>query len=55
MDGTKILIDDKSWILIRSSNTEHAVRISVESTPDKVLSIFNDAKEKVQSIYEEIK
>jgi phosphomannomutase len=55
MDGTKILIDDKSWILIRSSNTEHAVRISVESTPDKALSIFNDAKEKVQSIYEEIK
>jgi phosphomannomutase len=55
MDGTKILIDDKSWVLIRSSNTEHAVRISVESTPDKVLSIFNDAKGKVQSIYEEIK
>ena len=55
IDGTKILTDDKSWILIRSSNTEHAVRISVESTPDKVLSIFNDAKEKVQSIYEEIK
>ncbi|HEY6949179.1 MAG TPA: hypothetical protein VI146_01105 [Nitrososphaeraceae archaeon] len=55
IDGTKILIDDKSWVLIRSSNTEHAVRISVESTPDKVLSIFNDAKEKVQSIYEEIK
>lgn len=54
-DGTKILIDDKSWILIRSSNTEHAVRISVESTPDKVLSIFDDAQEKVQSIYEEIK
>jgi phosphomannomutase len=55
MDGMKILIDDKSWILIRSSNTEHAVRISVESSPDNVLSIFNDAKEKVQSIYEEIK
>ena len=55
MDGTKILIDDKTWILIRSSNTEHAVRISVESSPDNVLSIFNDAKEKVQSIYEEIK
>ena len=55
MDGTKILIDDKSWILIRSSNTEDAVRISVESSPDNVLSIFNDAKEKVQSIYEEIK
>jgi phosphomannomutase len=55
MDGTKILMDDKSWILLRSSNTEHAVRISVESSPHNVLSIFNDAKKKVQSIYEEIK
>lgn len=55
MDGTKILMDDKTWILLRSSNTEHAVRISVESSPDNVLSIFNDAKKKVQSIYEEIK
>jgi phosphomannomutase len=55
IDGTKILIDDNSWILIRSSNTEHAVRISVESTPNNVLSLFNNTKEKVLSIYEEIK
>jgi len=55
MDGTKILIDDISWVLIRSSNTEHAVRISVESAPEKVQTIFNDVKEKVQSIYEKIK
>ena len=55
MDGTKILIDDISWVLIRSSNTEHAVRISVESAPDKVLTIFNNVKEQVQSIYEQIK
>ena len=55
MDGTKIMIDDNSWILIRSSNTEHAVRISVESTPDNVLTLFNKVKQKVLSIYEEIK
>ena len=55
MDGTKIMIDDNSWILIRSSNTEHAVRISVESTPDNVLTLFNEVKQKVLSIYEEIK
>jgi phosphomannomutase len=55
MDGTKILVDDKSWILIRSSNTEDAVRISVESTPNNVLSLFKDTKEKVLSIYDEIK
>jgi phosphomannomutase len=55
MDGTKILIDDISWVLIRSSNTEHAIRVSVESAPEKVQPIFNDVKEKVQSIYEKIK
>jgi len=55
MDGTKIMIDDNSWILIRSSNTEHAVRISVESTPDNVLTLFDEVKQKVLSIYEEIK
>ena len=55
MDGMKIMIDDNSWILIRSSNTEHAVRISVESTPDNVLTLFNEVKQKVLSIYEEIK
>jgi phosphomannomutase len=55
MDGTKIMIDDNSWILIRSSNTEHAVRISVESTPENVLTLFNEVKQKVLCIYEEIK
>ena len=55
MDGIKILIDDNSWILIRSSNTEDAIRISVESTPNNVLSVFKDTKKKVLSIYEEIK
>ncbi|MDW3666640.1 MAG: hypothetical protein QOA57_00600 [Nitrososphaeraceae archaeon] len=55
MDGTKIMIDDNSWILIRSSNTEHAVRISVESTPENVLTLFNEVKQKVLSIYEEIR
>jgi phosphomannomutase len=55
MDGIKIVIDDNSWILIRSSNTEDAVRISVESTPNNVLSLFKDTKKKVLSVYEEIK
>jgi len=55
MDGIKILIDDNSWILIRSSNTEDAIRISVESTPNNVVSLFKDTKKKVLSVYEEIK
>ena len=31
IDGIKATIDDDSWVLIRGSNTEHAIRISVES------------------------
>ena len=41
--------------LLESSNTEDAIRISVESTPNNVLSLFKDTKKKVLSIYEEIK
>jgi len=55
VDGIKILVDDKSWIIIRSSNTEHAIRISVESTPNNVQSLFKQTKEKVLSIYDTIK
>ncbi|MDG7050334.1 MAG: phosphomannomutase [Nitrososphaerota archaeon] len=31
LDGVKIIIDDDTWILVRKSNTEDIIRISVES------------------------
>lgn len=31
LDGVKIIIDDDTWVLIRKSNTEDIIRISVES------------------------
>ena len=55
LDGLKVLIDDNSWILIRPSNTEHALRISIESEPDKVSELYKNTKERVISIYEQIK
>jgi phosphomannomutase len=55
LDGLKVLADDNSWILIRPSNTEHALRISVESEPDKVSELYKKTKERVISIYEQIK
>ncbi len=30
-DGFKFIFDDNSWILVRPSNTEHVLRISLES------------------------
>jgi phosphomannomutase len=55
LDGLKVLIDDNSWILIRPSNTEHALRISIESEPDKVSELYKKMEERVISIYEQIK
>jgi phosphomannomutase len=53
-DGLKAILDEDSWILVRPSNTEHAIRISVESRSGRADELFRKASEKVQSIYEQI-
>ena len=55
LDGVKAILDDDSWILVRPSNTEDFVRVSVESRREKVQSLFKSTSEKVQSIYEQVK
>ena len=52
-DGIKAIIDDDSWVLVRPSNTEHAIRVSVESTAGKAQSLYKTISEKVQRIYNE--
>jgi phosphomannomutase len=54
-DGVKAIVDDDSWILVRPSNTEHAIRISVESTSEKAAQLYKKASEKVLSVYEQVK
>jgi phosphomannomutase len=54
-DGIKAIIDEDSWILVRPSNTEHAIRISVESKAAKADELYNKASEKVKSVYEQLK
>ena len=53
-DGLKFILDDSSWILIRFSNTEHALRISLESTKEKVDSMYKLFHNKIIEIYEKI-
>ena len=53
-DGLKFILDDSSWILIRFSNTEHALRISLESTREKVDSMYKLFHNKIIEIYEKI-
>lgn len=52
-DGVKGIIDEDSWLLVRPSNTEHAIRLSVESRTEKAQSLYKKMSEKVQQIYEE--
>jgi phosphomannomutase len=54
-DGVKAVIDDDSWVLVRPSNTEHAIRVSVESRADKAQSLYKKASEKVQAAYDQVR
>jgi phosphomannomutase len=51
-DGVKAVIDEDSWVLVRPSNTEHAIRVSVESRTEKAQSLHKKMSEKVQRVYE---
>lgn len=41
IDGVKFVIDDNTWVLVRGSNTEHVIRLSVESlSKDRVNTLY---------------
>jgi phosphomannomutase len=54
-DGVKAIIDEDSWVLVRPSNTEHAIRVSVESRADKAQSLYKKASEQVQAAYDQVR
>ena len=56
IDGIKSIIDEDSWALVRPSNTEHSIRISIESNNlDKIKVIEKQVTELVKQSYEESK
>jgi phosphomannomutase len=55
IDGIKAIVDDDTWILVRPSNTEHAIRISIESKKANIQSLYKKTREKVQFTYDQIK
>lgn len=56
IDGVKGIIDDDSWILVRKSNTEDIIRISVESNDiQKAARMLSETKQLVNQCYEESK
>ena len=56
LDGVKIMVNDNSWALIRKSNTEDVIRLSVESND---LDFLKDKQREITDLvnesYEEIK
>ena len=51
LDGIKIILDENSWLLFRPSNTEHVLRISMESLNTNILSLNKSVIEKVEKVY----
>ena len=53
-DGHKFILDDDSWVLVRASNTEHVLRISLESKKNRANSLYKLIYNKIYEIYERI-
>jgi phosphomannomutase len=51
-DGFKFILDDDSWVLVRASNTEHVLRISLESEKNRCHSVYELIYNKIYEIYE---
>ncbi len=56
LDGIKGTIDEDSWVLIRKSNTEDVIRVSVESNDEeKCKKIINETLELVKQSYDQVR
>jgi phosphomannomutase len=56
IDGVKTIVDEDSWLLVRKSNTEDIVRISVESNDlQKARLIQRETIELVKKSYDQIR
>ena len=56
LDGLKAIIDEDSWVLVRKSNTENAIRVSAESNSlEKVRNIHTEIRDLIKQSYEQIK
>ena len=56
LDGVKGIIDEDSWVLIRKSNTEDIIRVSVESNnEEKCKKIVKETLELVKESYDKVR
>ncbi len=56
LDGVKIIVDENTWALVRKSNTEDIIRVSVESDDlQKAQQIQKEMTSMVKQSYEQIR
>jgi phosphomannomutase len=55
IDGVKAVLDEDSWVLVRASNTEDAIRISLESKAISAQSLYEKIMDKVKLVCEHVK
>lgn len=54
-DGFKFMLDENTWTLVRPSNTEHVLRISLESEKNRINYLYKLIYGKINEIYEKIR
>ena len=56
LDGIRGMIDQDSWVLIRKSNTEDIIRVSVESNDkEKCKKIVKETLELLKQSYDKVR
>jgi len=55
IDGVKAIIDEDSWVLIRPSNTEDVIRLSLESKANNIQILHKKILERVKFVFEHVK
>ena len=56
LDGVKGIADEDSWVLVRKSNTEDIIRVSVESNDkERCKEMLREVTEAVSQIYEKVR
>jgi phosphomannomutase len=55
IDGVKAIIDEDSWVLVRPSNTEDVIRLSLESKANNIQTLHKKILERIKFVVEHVK
>ncbi|HKR57430.1 MAG TPA: hypothetical protein VJR67_01015 [Candidatus Nitrosopolaris sp.] len=55
IDGVKAIIDEDSWVLVRPSNTEDVIRLSLESKANNIQTLHKKILERIKFVVEHVR